>query len=68
MENQQTYDYSTLQNTMNDNCDVHCLCRNNSERSIKDIAYYNYFVLNKPWVLSPPPTFKDCNKNNNNNK
>ena len=46
--------YSDLQNTNNFDCGPSCLNRFNSERSNKDIWYYNLFVLNEPSATLPP--------------
>ena len=46
-------DYYPLKDTTHYDCDQYCICRNTSERSDKDIMYYNYFVMGKPMNLQP---------------
>ena len=55
--------YSDLQNTNNFNCGPSCLNRFNSERSNKDMMYYNCFVLNKPPTVPNGTKLEKWNNN-----
>lgn len=46
--------YSSLANTTYYSCDQPCICRFTSERSAKDRAYYDFYVLGKPMDLNQP--------------
>lgn len=45
--------YRTLGQTCATNKLPDCMDRENSERSVKDKMYYDFYVLNKPWHLKP---------------
>jgi hypothetical protein len=57
--------YVSLEETTNYDCDQPCLCRFTDQRTIKDRWYHDWFVLDKPMIMS---TNEDKNGSMNNNK
>lgn len=49
----QTTKYSPLTETNDFGCGPKCIDRFNKERSVKDMMYFNHFVLGKPMHLQP---------------